>query len=147
MARITLSLDSATADEAREFLFAFQRSLSEDDKVGLPHGGIDWDRPTVRVAGSSWTITTPPIGLDHAAELMRDFRPATDAQLGAVLPEGRVADVSVGYDQADECLTCGAHISDPHDPSCAASGATLVDPLLAEQDAARVERWSTAPQD
>jgi hypothetical protein len=118
MARITLNLDSATADEAREFLFAFQRSLSEDDKVGLPHGGIDWDRPTVRVAGSSWTITTPPIGLDHAAEMMRDFRPATDAQLGAVLPGS-----TSGYSDADECLTCGAHISEPHDPTCASPAA------------------------
>jgi hypothetical protein len=118
MARITLSLDSATADQAREFLFAFQRALTEDDKCGLPDGGIQWEEPTVKVMGLSWTITTPPISLDHAAEMMRDFRPVTDAQLGAVLPGS-----TSGYSDTDECLTCGAHLSEAHDPSCASPAA------------------------
>lgn len=63
--RVTLSIDSASADEATAFLFAFQRTrnlLSQE--VG---------EPTARMAGIGWGITTPPLGRQHATLLMEDF--------------------------------------------------------------------------
>jgi len=112
MTRLTLSLDSASADEARAFLLAYQRALTEDDKVGLPDGDIAWDQPTVKVMGLGWHITTPSISVETAAELMRDFAPVPDT-----------TGSTSGYSDTDECLTCGVHISDPHDKSCAAPAA------------------------
>ena len=53
MARISMQLDSATAEEARSFLLAFQRTESR----GLP---------TVQMMGIGWHITTPPMQLDRA---------------------------------------------------------------------------------
>lgn len=61
MARISMHLDSATAEEARSFLLAFQLTRS----LGLPPNGQK-DLPTVEMMGIGWHINTPPMGLDRA---------------------------------------------------------------------------------
>ena len=64
MARISMHLDSATADEARGFLLAFQQTR----ELGLPANG-QMDMPTVQIMGIGWHINTPPMRLDRACAM------------------------------------------------------------------------------
>lgn len=64
--RVRLEIDSATDDEAKAFVFAFQRSrhaLMEDNTK----------EPSVRMAGTGWGVTTAPLSPPHAAAMMEDF--------------------------------------------------------------------------
>lgn len=68
--RLTVTIDSATADEARAFVLAFQRTRNN---------GHDLPRqittePTVRVMGPwSWGVTTPALTAEHAHALSIEF--------------------------------------------------------------------------
>jgi hypothetical protein len=61
---ISMRLGGATAEEARDFLVAYQRTRA----YGLPHNGAA-DKPTVEMLGIGWTITTPPMTPDRAGAM------------------------------------------------------------------------------
>lgn len=64
--RVRLEIDSATDEEAKAFVFAFQRTrhaLMEDSAK----------EPCVRLAGVGWGVTTAPLAPHHAALMMEDF--------------------------------------------------------------------------
>lgn len=65
--RISLTLDSANADEAKRFIFAFQRTRA----LGLPASLVT--EPTVRMMGVGWGITTPPVTAERATAIMCDL--------------------------------------------------------------------------
>lgn len=68
--RVTLKIDSATADEARALVVAWQRSVPRDD--------AGTDAPTVTMMGIGWGITCPPIDVVRANVIMRDFMANVD---------------------------------------------------------------------
>ncbi len=68
--RMTLSIDSATADEAKDLIFAWQRTRH----FGKPASPTD--DPTVRMAGIGWGVTLPPCDHDRAQAIMADFSTA-----------------------------------------------------------------------
>lgn len=72
MSRITLRLDSATADEAETFLCAFQRTKD----FGLPSNPLN--KPTVEIIGIGWTITTPAMGRDRAIAMCELLAKSTE---------------------------------------------------------------------
>lgn len=51
--RVTIEIDSATADEARSLIVAFQRTRD----MGLP--AQIGTEPTIRMMGIGWGVTTP----------------------------------------------------------------------------------------
>ena len=64
MARITLKIDSATADEARAFVLAFQSTRRNHE---LPRQ-LNTE-PTVEIVGVGWHVTTPALTAEHAAAM------------------------------------------------------------------------------
>ena len=66
MPRITIELDSATADQARELVLSFQRTRD----VGEPLVGQT--EPTIRMMGIGWGITLPPMCGERAAAIVAD---------------------------------------------------------------------------
>ena len=70
--RMTLSIDSATSDEAKDFIFAWQRTRHFGNPASLS------EEPTVRMAGIGWGVTLPPCRRDRAEAIMADFREARD---------------------------------------------------------------------
>lgn len=77
--RVSLTIDSATGDEAKAFIFAFQRARSVLDS--------DVGDCTVRMAGVGFGVTTPPVSEQVAAEVMRDFHEYCDEQRTTTLLE------------------------------------------------------------
>ena len=69
--RMTLKIDSATADEAHDFIFAYQRAMLADDK-----STNTMTQPTVQILGVGWHVTTPPLTHEQANELLADFNAA-----------------------------------------------------------------------
>lgn len=66
--RITLTIDSATPDEASAFVRALQRTDDFARPVTLTNGDC-----TVSIIGIGWTVTTPPLYVSHAMALLDDF--------------------------------------------------------------------------
>lgn len=65
--RTTLKIDSATHEEAHDFVAAFQRTRN----FGLP--AQITTEPIVRIEGpSSWTVTTPALYPDHALAMLKE---------------------------------------------------------------------------
>jgi hypothetical protein len=73
MARISIHLDSATAEEAAAFLAAFQRT----SEMGLPANPVDL--PTVKLVGIGWHINTPAMRPDRAMAMNRLLEASTEA--------------------------------------------------------------------
>ena len=64
MTTMRLEIGSATADQAREFIIAFQRTRA----IGLPsEHEVDL---SVRIAGIGWHVGTPNMSPERAAEMM-----------------------------------------------------------------------------
>lgn len=75
--RVTLTIDSASDEEAKAFIYAFQRTkraLMQEDVADC----------TVRMAGA-FGVTTPPITQHHASLLMDDFTAWCHEQSAALL--------------------------------------------------------------
>lgn len=75
--RITIGIDSASDEEAKAFIYAFQRSrraLMQDEAGDC----------TVSMMGA-FHVTTPPISEQHAAALMTDFSEWSNEQRSAAL--------------------------------------------------------------
>jgi hypothetical protein len=64
MATMTLSIGSATAEEARAFVLAFQTSSLAFE---LPRQVTR--EPTVKIMGIGWHVTTPLMSREHAAAM------------------------------------------------------------------------------
>jgi hypothetical protein len=75
--RITLSIDSATADQAREFVLAFQITRP----YGLPAQGTTV--PTVTMMGIGWGVTTPAMEMDRGVAMMRLLDVAAPVEIDA----------------------------------------------------------------
>jgi hypothetical protein len=81
--RTTIKIDSASHEEAHDFVAAFQRTRHH----GLP--GQITTEPVVSIQGpSSWTVTTPALYPDHASALLREFDGLT--QTRTELASGRI---------------------------------------------------------
>lgn len=66
--RVTITIDSADAQEAHAFVCAFQRTAG----LGLPPQITT--EPTVRIAGStSWTVQTPAMHVVRVAAILREW--------------------------------------------------------------------------
>ena len=73
-ARITIAIDSATADEAHVFVGAFQRF--NKDAILPPHYGVKL--PTVTIMGTwSWNVTLPPIKAEDANAFLAKWNEIT----------------------------------------------------------------------
>jgi hypothetical protein len=62
--RVTITIDSATAEEARALVVAFQRTR----EMGLPK--LLSELPTVQIMGMGWGVETPPMYLDRAVQVV-----------------------------------------------------------------------------
>ena len=67
MARVTLKIDSATAEEARAFVLAFQTTRNNH---ALPPQLTR--TPIVEIVGEGWHVTTPALTPGHAADMAAD---------------------------------------------------------------------------
>ena len=81
--RVTLSIDSASDEEAKAFVYSFQRA-----RINLMEDGVA--DCTVRMMGA-WNVTTPPITPNHARVMAEDFfgwlhEQAADALMQLVNP-------------------------------------------------------------
>lgn len=69
--RVTIGIDSASADEARDFLVAFQATR------GMPGEPVVLEeRPTAQIMGACWTITTPAISPRRATAMAEVLWPS-----------------------------------------------------------------------
>lgn len=67
MARLTLTIDSASASEMWNFVCAFQRT------AGIPLPRQIPTEPTVTIAGSCFGITTPAMTQERAEAMLREY--------------------------------------------------------------------------